>query len=164
MQSPAERLYIHDLASAEFRAGASKGLWGEAEAEVRPPSAAWPNVFFFLAAAPRQDAPDRYYVSFDLTGYRNDPPTGIFWDPQKKTTLAFDKRPKGKPGSRVEKVFRTDWENGRAFYHPFDRVAASSHAEWRQNMPSKLWTPSHTIVDCLAEYQALLTSGDYIGI
>jgi hypothetical protein len=78
--------------------------------------------------------------------------------------LALEKRPKGRPGSRFAKVFRTDWEGGRAFYHPYDRAAANSHADWPSTQPHLVWNANHTIVDYLAEFHALLNSGDYLGV
>ena len=63
-----------------------------------PTAAAWPSVYFWMAAAPRTGAPDRYYVALNLSGYRSVPPTGPFWDPVKKQVLERGKWPKGKPG------------------------------------------------------------------
>ncbi|SRR5258708_26184567 len=164
MLAPDQRLFESDLLSAEYRNGIAKGLWGLAEADVLPDGAVWPKVFFWMAAAPRANAPERYYVALDAAGYRATPPTGTFWDPIKKAALELGKRPKGKPGSRFAMVFRTDWENGRAFYHPYDRVAAQGHAEWPKEQPHLIWTSSHTIVDHLEEFQSLLTCGDYLGV
>ena len=74
------------------------------------------------------------------------------------------KRPKGRPDSRVAKVFRTDWESGKAFYHPYDRMAAKGHTDWPKDQPSLIWDSDHTIVDYLEEIHSLLNSGDYIGL
>ena len=164
MNPPDQRLFEADLLSAEFRNGLVKGLWGSADANAVPDGAAWPNVFFWMAATPRANAPDRFYVALDAAGYRAVPPTGTFWDRAAKATLEFGKWPKGRPNSRFAKVFRTDWENGRAFYHPYDRVALQSHPNWAQEQPHLVWTSSHTIVDYLEEFQALLTGGDYLGV
>jgi hypothetical protein len=162
--APDQRLFEADLMLAEFRRGIVKGLWGQAEAEMIPEGAAWPRVFFWLAAAARENAPDRFYVALDATGYRSVAPTGTFWDPATKATLEFAKRPKGKPNSRFAMVFRTDWENGRAFYHPYDRFAAQSHGQWPREQPHLIWTTNHTIVDWLEEFQSLLNCGDYRGV
>jgi hypothetical protein len=164
MLPPDQRLFEADLQSAAYRSGAAKGLWAQAAADALPDGVAWPKVFFWMAAAPRHNAPDRFYVALDAADYRSVPPTGTFWDPATKATLELGKRPKGKSNSRFAMVFRTDWENGRAFYHPYDRVAALSHQEWPKEQPHLTWTSSHTIVDYLEEFQALLTSGDYLGI
>lgn len=164
MVPPDQRLFEADLQSAAYRAGVAKGVWGQAEAAALPDGAAWPRVFFWMAAAPRDNAPDRFYVALDAEGYRSVPPTGTFWDPDKRAILEFAKRPKGKPGSRFAMVFRTDWQNGAAFYHPYDRVGTQSHAEWPKQQPHLIWTSSHTIVDYLEEFQSLLVTGDYIGV
>jgi hypothetical protein len=61
-------------------------------------------------------------------------------------------------------VFRTDWEGGRAFYHPYDRLAAAGHPKWVAEQPSLIWDSTHTIVDYLEEIHFLLSSGDYLGL
>ena len=91
-------------------------------------------------------------------------PTGTFWDSATDTILDAERRPKGKADSRFAKVFRTDWEDGRAFYHPYDRVAADSHSDWRTQQPHLVWTSDRTIVDYLEEIRSLLNSGDYVGV
>ena len=166
MLAPDQRLFESDLLSAEYRNGVAKGLWAEAEADARPDDAAWPNAYFWMAAAPRTGAPDRYYVALNLSGYRSVPPTGPFWDPVKKQTLELGKWPKGKPGSRFAIVFRTDGFSaaGRAFYHPYDRAPVQDHPQWRTEQPHLIWTSSHTIVNYLEEFQSLLTCGDYVGV
>ena len=157
MQSPSQRLFKSDLLSAEFRSGVLKGYWDVAAQD-------WPWVVLWLRAAPREGAPHRFYVALDLDGYRTAAPTGTFWDPATETMLDTASRPKGKPNSRFAKVFRTDWEEGRAFYHPYDRVAADGHVKWRTRQPHLVWTSDHTIVDYLEEFRALLNSDDYVGV
>jgi hypothetical protein len=104
----------------------------------------------------------------DAAGYRAVPPTGSFWDPATRSLLDLKNWPKGKPGSRFAKVFRTDWNNRTAFYHPYDRVAAEGHKEqWKQGAKEdtrRRWTSEHTIVDYLEEFHGLLNCGDYVGI
>jgi hypothetical protein len=162
MDKPDQRLFESDLVSAEFRAGVLKGLWGLPD--VLPEGVEWPRVILWMAAAPRANSPDRFYVCLDAAGYRSVPPTGTFWDPTTKSILDLAKRPKGRPGSRFAKVFRTDWNNGLAFYHPYDRVAAKDHGDWPKDQPHLVWTSNHTIVDYLEEFQSLLNSGDYLGV
>ncbi len=157
MQSPSQRLFEADLQSAEFRGGVLKGYWDVAAQD-------WPRVILWIRAAPREGAPDRYYVALDLDGYRAAAPTGTFWDPASEAMLDAASRPKGKANSRFAKVFRTDWEEGRAFYHPYDRVAADGHSKWRTRQPHLVWTSDHIIVDYLEEFRALLNSDDYIGV
>ena len=157
MKSPSQRLLEGDLQSAEYRSGVLKEHWGVAAVD-------WPRVFLWVRAAPRGGAPDRYHVALDLEGYRGAAPTGTFWDPTTGTMLEAARRPKGKANSRFAKVFRTDWEDGKAFYHPYDRVAADSHSEWRTKQPHLVWTADHRIVDYLEEIRSLLNSDDYVGL
>jgi hypothetical protein len=164
MDRPDQRLFEEDLGSAEFRSGAAKGLWGIPGPEVLAAEPAWPNKILWIAAAARPNAPDRFYFTLDIAGYRAVPPTGTFWDLAKKSPLEIAKRPKGKPESRFERVFRTDWQNATAFYHPYDRVAAQGHPDWMRDQPHLIWTSNHTIVDYLEEFHSLLNSGDYLGV
>lgn len=164
MDKPDQRLFDADIASADFRAGALKGYWGLAGTDVLAEQPVWPARIVWIAAAPREKAPDRYYVQLDLSGYRTDAPTGTFWNASTKATLEFGLRPKGRPGSRVAMVFRTDWENGGAFYHPYDRVAAKGHPDWPRDQPGLIWDSDHTIVNYLEEIHSLLNSGDYLGL
>ena len=164
MDTPDQRLFESDVASAAFRAGALKGYWGLAGTDLLLEQPAWPARVLWIAAAPRPNAPNLYYIRLDLTDYRTVPPTGTFWDPNTKSTLELAKRPKGKPDSRVAMVFRTDWEGGNAFYHPYDRVAAKGHTEWPKEQPGLIWDSDHTIVHYQEEVHSLLTHGDYLGL
>jgi len=168
MLSPDNRLFEADLQSAEFRDGEACRKWGKAEPDVIPnddKAKAWPNVFLWIAAAPRANSPNRFHIALDAAGYRTVPPTGTFWDPAKKARLDFTAFPKGKSGSRFAMVFRTNWgESKRAFYHPYDRVAAQSHANWAKELPHLVWTDAHTIVNYLEEFHGLLNGGDYLGV
>jgi hypothetical protein len=132
-------------------------------ADVLPEQPAWSARILWMAAASRPNAPDRFYVQLDVSNYRMVPPTGTFWDPSTKATLEFAKHPKGRD-SRFAKVFRTDWEGGRAFYHAYDRVAAQGHPDWARDQPSLVWDSNHTIVDYLEELHSLLNCGDYLGL
>ena len=164
MEQPDQRLFEEDLLSAEFRSGLAKGQWDLPGQDLLPDGLAWPNIVLWIVAAARPNAPDRFYVLLDAAGYRSVPPTGTFWDLNTKSVLDLSKRPKGKPGSRVAKVFRTDWNSGSAFCHPYDRVAAQGHPNWAAEQPHLVWTSNHTIVDFLEEFHSLLNSGDYVGV
>jgi len=162
MDKPDQRLLEADLLSADFRIGMAKEFWGLASPEIAE-LPEWPKRILWIAAAQRPQAPDRYYVRLDLAGYRTSPPTGTFWDAATNDKLALDKRPKGVRNSRFAMVFRTDWKNGDAFYHPYDREAGG-HPEWPKTQPHLIWTSDRTIVDLLHELYALLQSGDYLGV
>ena len=164
MDAPDQRLFEADIQGAEFRNGVINGRWGLPEQGILPAEMAWPTRILWIAAARREGAPDRFYVSLDLSGYRTAAPTGTFWEPATKSMLEFAKRPKGREGSRFAKVFRTDWKDGRAFYHPYDRAATQGHSGWPTQHPHLVWTADHSIVDYLWEFHSLLNSGDYLGI
>jgi hypothetical protein len=164
MDKPDQRLFEADLASAEFRAGALKGYWGIAGTDILPEQPEWPLRILWVQGAPRAESPDRHYLRLDLADYRTAPPTGTFWDPTTGAMLETAKRPKGRANSRFAKVFRTDWKDGQAFYHPYDRVAVEGHDKWPTEQPSLIWDVNHTIVDYLEEIYSLLNSGDYIGL
>lgn len=163
MATPDQRLFEEDILSAEFRIGVANRLWDVAATDVQPQER-WPKVIFWLAAPQRPNAPERFQIGLDLTGYRTVPPTGSFWDPEARAALPTAKWPKGKPDTRFAKVFRTDWQNAVAFYHPFDRVAAQGHSDWATAQPHLVWTSNHTIVDYLEEFHSLLSGEDYIGV
>lgn len=163
--TPDQKLFMLDLEDAGFRTGVLASRWGIADADAVPASMAWPKACFWLRAAERPNAPDRYFIMIDVDGYRAISPTGSFWDPVGKTMLAAGSFPKGKPGSRFEKVYRTDWPPGlcKAFYHPYDRFTLGTHGNWTQELPHLVWTGRNTITDYLDEFQTLLTGDDYVG-
>jgi hypothetical protein len=162
MESPDQIKFYEDVASGPFRIGVADGNWDLAEPSVLPPELKWPRVVFWISALPRDKSPEKFYLCLDCQNYPIEAPTGTFWDQETKTVLDIRKRPKGK--NRVAMVFRTDWEEGRAFYHPYDRVAANSHADWPRAYPHLIWDRNHTIVDLLSELHPLLHSSDYLGI
>jgi len=164
VKPPEQRLFEADCESDEFLSGMVRGRWGFASPELVPKMMAWPQRVMWLGAAERPGAPLCYHVLLDLTGYRNAQPTGTFWDPDTQATATPARRPRGTPDSRFAKVFRTDWEGGRAFYHPYDRVAAASHPAWPSEQPHLVWDCKHTIVDYLEEFTSLLHCGDYLGV
>jgi hypothetical protein len=165
MESPSQRLFEEDVRSAEFRIGEVKGYWGFPTPEALPDVPAWPKRVLWITPAARPNAPERFHIRVDLEGYRSAAPTSTFWDLARNEQLALDKWPKGKDGSRFAKVFRTtDWKKGAAFYHPYDRVAASDHPQWLQQQPHLVWTPEHTIVHYLEEFHSLLQGNDYRGV
>ena len=61
-------------------------------------------------------------------------------------------------------VFRCDWENGRALYAPFDRVALDSHAAWRQQHPRHAWNAKRDLAWVLEYLHELLNDADYAGV
>ncbi|THD11266.1 DUF7665 family protein [Metallibacterium scheffleri] len=157
---PAQQILMSHLQAPEFTSGAAEGWWGH----VVDKRVVWPQVLLWIAAPEQPNAPDRFYVRLDFAGYPNQPPTGNVVDPDTWEPTPLTKRPKGQANSRFAKVMRVDWEGGRAFYHPFDRHATSSHTDWATNNPRKRWTPAHTVTHWLAEFHALFQSEEYVGV
>ena len=80
---------------------------------------------------------------------------------EKDGILEENMRPKG---GRVEHTFRCDWEDGRALYAPFDRVALSGHSDWLEKHPSRAWNGNKDIVSVLGFLHEELNDADYKGI
>jgi len=152
---PDERALREDIAAPAFLAGEANGYWAIV-------AIAWPEVFAWIAAGDRKNAPTRFHVRARCARYPHRGPTGTFWDPEGKAPLSHARWPKGR--SRVKHVFRTNWEDGVAFYHPYDGLALEKHPDWPQKYPKKLWTRNHTIADWLAEFHELLNSDEYEGV
>lgn len=155
---PAERHLRFDIESAVFQLGVSGAKWDVAMES----GLAWPFVAFWIGAAPRAAAPDRFAVRLDLTNYPTDPPTGTLWDLAARTILDAPKRPYG--SGQTGRAFRIDWQAGQAFYHPYDRIAARTHADWPQLYPHWVWTDRHTVTDLLTVLWDLLNCPEYEGL
>jgi hypothetical protein len=122
---------------------------------------AWPNAMIAVAAGPRDSAPSKYVLRFDLTGYPETAPTATPWNPTTGLVLEPALRPKGE---RVGYVFRTDWANGQALYAPFDRVALNSHSDWRKQHPRRVWDSSKDLAWLLQILHEMLNNDDYTGV
>ena len=153
--SPDERALRAHLTGTRFREGVERGRW-RVVGEVT-----WPVVLVAVAAGPRGNAPAEYFLRFDLGGYPEAAPTAMPWNPASGDVLREELRPKG---TRVGHVFRTDWENGRALYAPFDRVALSSHPNWRTTHPRRVWDSSRDLTWILQLLHEMLNNDDYTGI
>lgn len=156
--SLAEECFREHLARFDFVEGVELGKWGVHE----DAAVLWPNVVIWVSAAPRPNAPSRYYLLFDLAHYPKAGPTAYVWDPSNRTKLETAKWPKG--SGDVGKVFRIDWENAAALYAPWDRFPTSSHPDWPGSHPGLVWAPGHTIVNYLRPTHALLNSNEYQGV
>jgi hypothetical protein len=102
--APDQRTFRRDVEGDRFRVGEADGRWRLMRVE-------WPMALMAVQAAARPDAPNEFVLRFDLTGYPGDAPTGAPWDLGAYQLLPEMQRPKGE---RVGRVFRTDWEEGRA--------------------------------------------------
>jgi hypothetical protein len=150
--TPDERTFRAHLDRASFQAGVDRGRW-------RVLSIDWPHATVTVSAAPRPDSPDEFYLRLELTGYPQQAPMVTPWDPITGDILAADKRPRGEI---VSFVFRSDWENGRALYTPYDRIGLG-HGNWAAEHPGHAWNGSRDITFVLGHVHRLLNSDDYLG-
>lgn len=150
MTAPDQRAFEADVAKATFRLAVTEERW-------RLLKTVWPYVYFSITAGDRR----KHVVRLNVAGYPQVGPTGGPWDMDRDQILAFDLWPRGS-GGRVSAVFRHDWQNGAALYHPFDRVSWDSHSNWRNEMPAKVWTPVRGISQYLEALHELLNSRDYM--
>ena len=153
--SPDERSFREHVKSPRFQDGVGRGRW-QMVGDI-----AWPIVMIAVSAAPRDNAPSKYVLRFDLTGYPEEAPTATPWNPTTGDVLEPDFRPKG---VRVGYVFRPDWENGRALYAPFDRVGLNSHPDWRKQHPRRVWDSSKDLAWLLQILHEMLNNDDYTGV
>lgn len=151
---PDHRVFDAHAKTPSFLAGVFRGDW-------RIESVNWPTVIISIAAAPRDGAPDRFWLRCDLTNYPADSPTATPWDPDTNAQLAADRRPKG---DDVAMVFRRDWEDGRALYAPYDRVALTSHQNWVTEYPRTAWDATRDLTWWATRIWELLNDDDYLGI
>lgn len=152
--SPDRRAFEADTAVPGFLAGVHRGDW-------KIDSLDWPVVKMTVSAAARDGAPDSVTLRCDLTNYPIDAPTATPWDPATDTPLSASRRPKGE---RVGMVFRADWEQGRALYAPYDRVALAGHPSWITEHPWYAWTGTQDLTWWVQRIWDLLNSDDYEGI
>src|SRR5262245_1928573 len=119
LMGPDERALRDHLRSARFQAGVDAGRW-------RLIWVRWPDALIAISAAQRDGAPREFALEVELSGYPVSAPTGCPWDVEAEAILSQAKRPKG---DRVSQLFRTDWEEGRALYAPWDRLGLP-HGDW----------------------------------
>jgi len=158
----AQRLLEADLHQTEFQIGVAKCQWSL----VRPVTEAeWPHVYTWISATPRMASPGRLMVRWDLDGYNAASPTGAFWDFDRHDFRPIKDWPKGKPGSVVAAVFKTEgWAApGRGFYHPYDRQARAGHNQWPDQNPRHIWMTKNTLTDFLSLVHRWLNCEDYLG-
>ena len=153
-EGPDERALREHLRGARFLAGAEAGRWQLLSLD-------WPVALVAVAAAPRPGAPGQFVIRFDLAGYPQAAPTGGLWDRTACDYLRADLRPKG---DRVGRIFRADWENGRAMYAAWDRVALQGHTGWPQQYPRSAWNGQRDLAFILSSVFEVLNADDYLGI
>jgi hypothetical protein len=151
---PDKRAFEAHANAPAFLAGVYRGDW-------KIDSVNWPKVQFTVTAAPREGAPSSFTLRCDFTNYAADAPTATPWDPDTNTVLAPNKRPKGE---LVGMVFRFDWEQGRALYAPYDRLALAGHPGWKVEHPRYIWTGKQDLAWWVERIWDLLNSDDYVGL
>lgn len=150
---PDERALREHLQSARFQVGVDAGRWHLV-------LLAWPIAVIAVAAAPRDSAPTEYALRFDLTGYPYRV-TAAPWDAESNCPLSADRRP---AGNRAGHVFRTDWNEGRALYAPWDQVALEGHADWPARYSMYAWNQQRDLTFYLANVFEVLNDDDYLGL
>ncbi len=153
--SPDERVLRQHVVSARFQEGVDRGRW-RIVGDIT-----WPVVMITVTAGERHGAPSEYLLRFDLAGYPDSAPTATPWNATTGDVLESHLRPKG---NRVGFVFRSDWENGRALYAPFDRVALNGHSSWMTGHPRQVWNSSRDLAWLLQILHEMLNNNDYKGI
>jgi len=150
--TPDEALFNEHLSDPAFLAGCDRGKWGlHGSVEAAP----WPSALFWIAAAAKIGAPDRYSFKFDLDGYPAKAPAACPWDVAKSARLEVGLWPKGP--LLVSKVFN----GGASLYAPCDRNAMPGHGEWQNVHKQWWWQSSHTFVNYLKFVHGLLHTEDY---
>lgn len=152
--APDERTFRAHLDRASFQAGVDRGRW-------RVVNISWPHAIIAVTAARRTSSPDQFHLRLELTDYPQQAPIITPWDPANDTILSPGKRPRGEI---VGLVFRTNWENGRALYAPYDRVGLQTHAHWAAQHPGDAWNSSRDITFVLGHVHRLLNNDDYRGV
>jgi hypothetical protein len=152
--NPDERALREHLTSARFQAGVDRGDWELISLD-------WPHAVFAIAADPRPNAPAKFHVRFNLTGYPRACPTGTPWNTDTGAMLEPSARPLGE---RVGMVFRTDWNGGASLYAPYDRAALDSHGDWRTTHAAYAWNDTRDLSWLLNQIRELLSDEDYEGV
>jgi hypothetical protein len=158
MTEPDKRNLEADLDGASFLSGVANAWWGRLE----QPATEWPIVLFWVAAAARTGAPDRFHLRLDCANYPTESPQGTFCDPATGEQLAAAQWPKGT--GQVEAVFKSGWENGQALYHPLDRLSMQKHPEWPAKYPGYVWKGDRNVTRYLTMVHRLLNSSEYTGV
>ena len=152
--SPDELAVRAALDSGAFQSGVDDGRWRLFEFE-------WPVGVFAVSAALRANSPTEFGLRINLSGYPQQAPTAEPWSIGRRERLAASERP---TGERAAHVFRSDWEQGRALYAPWDRVGLAAHSEWTSQYPNYAWHPGRDLAFFLRCVYDLLNDDDYLGV
>jgi len=153
-EPPDQRAFNIDASSPAFVAGVYRGTWSIDRCE-------WPSVDITVAAAPRPNAPSSFTLRCDFTNFPSEAPTATPWDRSTNAKLDASRRPKGEI---VGMVFRYDWEEGRALYAAYDRVALDGHRNWLTEHPRTAWDATRDLTWWVNRISDLLHDDDYEGV
>ena len=148
--STPERVLATHLAGGRFLSGAAAGRW-------RHVSTNWPHAVFGVTAADGAE----FGLRFECSDYPRTPATAQPWDLESHAPLSFERWPTGQ--NRIPLAFNPRWKNGVCLYLPCDRLSIEGHANWYQEHPSLVWSPTLGVVHYLRVVHDLLNSGDYGG-
>jgi hypothetical protein len=147
----AVRRICADLEAGPVQVGVARGQWQIGEFE-------YPVLMVRIAASPMTYARGWVDLRVDITSYPDQAPTICPWDVSVIAPLAADNRPNG---GRASMVFRSDWESGRALYHPCDRVAIAGHGDWPREHGDDMWDPDAGIAKVLRLLHTILNEADH---
>jgi hypothetical protein len=136
--NPVDRAIAADLVSARLMASSDDGYYGLVSYDF-PIVIAWISV-----------GVERLTIRLDCSDYPHQAPYGCLWDPSTGLPLRTECWP---VGGRSETVFRKDWSpsNKNAPYLACDRVALSTHPDWKDTLVGRAWNSERTVVDYLAQ-------------
>jgi hypothetical protein len=153
---PDAAMFQQHINEADFQLGIDNGSWGFLNSDE--PLAGWPNVTIWVKAAKKANWPDKYYFSFELSGYPGQAATACPWNAETNARLDNSLWPRG--NRFVSHTFNFGW-NANALYAPCDRLAMQGHDGWREQFPELWWQPDFTITVYLNFIYHLLNSSDY---
>ena len=149
-----EQIFRKHLDEGPFQIGVDREKW-------QLISINWPYVIINISATPHEGWPTMYALRFECTNYPDVPVTAQLWNIEKNTPLESSKWPGG--SSRIPKVFRPDWKEGKCLYLPCDRISIEGHSNWPSKYPHLIWTSDSDITLYLEAIYELLNSKDYTG-
>lgn len=144
------RLRAH-LAGTAVQIGVARGQWQIGELD-------YPYLMVRVSASAQTCAHGYVDLRIEISGYPNLGITACPWSAEENLPLPAGQRP---TAGRAGTVFRTDWENGHALYHPCDRVAVGSHADWTREHVDELWDAEQGIAKFLRLIHTTLNEVDH---
>jgi hypothetical protein len=84
--------------------------------------------------------------------------------PSQRFSLGYLRAALRPKGDRASRIFRADWENGRAMYAAWGRVALQGHSGWPQQHPRSAWNGQRDLAFILSSVFEVLNADDCLGI